>query len=105
MFTKAELIDAINELEAGKHSIQNCEKLAAIYTVLDHLYTPDYGYSYDNKVEAEAVLGNYGDSEFLTAAANKPIKDVLMLMNELIEALSVLNPKLMMNFLDRLKKL
>ena len=41
MFTKAELIDAINELEEGKHSIQNCSKLAAIYTVLDHLYPPE----------------------------------------------------------------
>ena len=33
MFTQAELVDAIDQINNGKHSIQNCERLAAIYTV------------------------------------------------------------------------
>lgn len=106
MFTKAELIDAINQLEEGKHTIQNCEKLAAIYTVLDHLYEPrvDQGYSGDNKVEAE-IVGDYGDSEFFVAIRNKPVKEVLRLIDELTEALSVLNPRLLANFFDKLDEL
>lgn len=109
MFTQAELIDAINELESGRHSIQNCERLAAIYTVLDHLYTPkpdinfDGGYSGNNMVEAE--VGLYGKSEFLKAIAGKPARDVWLLIDELIEALSILNPKLLSNFLDKLNDL
>lgn len=106
MFTRAELIDAINQLEDGKHSIQNCERLAAIYTVLDHLYEPqDRGYSYDNKVEVETTIGEYGNSDFLKRIAGKPVKQVWYLVNELIEALSVLNPKLLNNFLDKLDEL
>ena len=106
MFTKAELIDAIDQIEQGKHSIQNCERLAAIYTVLDHLYgerltMPQY--SNDNKIESE--IGLYGESMFLRSIAGKSSKDVWLLMNELVDALLVLNPKLINNFMDKLNML
>lgn len=105
MFTQAELIDAINQLEGGKHSIQNCERLAAIYTVLDHLYTEpklDAGYSRDNKVETETIVGNYGDSEFLKAISGKPANEIWDLIDELIDAISVLNPRLVSSFFNKL---
>lgn len=106
MFTKAELIDAIDELEKGKHSIQNCERLAAIYTVLDHLYEPSYstGYSGDSKPE-EDLIGLYGKSDFLKTVAGKPRKETWLLIDELVEAISVLNPRLQSNFLDKLRAL
>lgn len=105
MFTRAELIDAINEFEGGRHSIQNCEKLAAIYTVLDHLNEPDYdrGYSGDSKVNTE--IGVYGDSEFLNMVAGKPPEKVWQLIDELVDALGVLNPRLQTNFMDKLRAL
>lgn len=108
MFTQAELIDAIDQIENGKHSIQNCERLAAIYTVLDHLYgeheeMPITGYSNDNKIESE--VGLYGESEFLETVAGKSAKDAWLLMNELIEALTVLNPRLTSNFFEKLNDL
>ena len=107
MFTQAELEDAVNELINSKHSIQNCEKLAAVYTVLDHLYGEkpliDMGYSNDNKIESE--VGLYGRSEFLEAIAGKSPKDAWLLMDELIEALTVLNPRLISNFFEKLNKL
>lgn len=107
MFTKAELIDAINQLEDGKHSIQNCERLAAIYTVLDHLYGEeiDRGYSYDNRAEAESTIGNYGESQFLTMIADKPAVKIWHLIDELMDALQVLNPRLFNNFLDKINEL
>lgn len=104
MFTRAELMDAINEIESGKHSIQNCERLAAIYTVLDHKYQPEIsGYSGDNKIDD--VIGLYGKSEFLDLVSGKPSKEVWLLIDELIEALYVLNPKLLFNFLNKLRAL
>ena len=77
MFTRAELDDAVNELLDGKHSIQNCEKLAAIYTMLDHLYgeeKPMIQASHDNETESE--VGYYGSSDFLKTIAGKSAKDV-----------------------------
>ena len=114
MYTKYELLDGISELLEGKHSVQNCEKLAAIYTVLDHLYpenaekmalnSQNMGYSYDNKVETEnnSVVGRYGNSEFLQAVAGEDLKSVFLLLNELMDAVAVLMPKLYNNFMHRL---
>ncbi len=107
MFTKVELLDAIDQLEDGKHSIQNCEKLAAIYTVFDHLYgepkdmKADVGYSYSN----EPMIGDYGDSKLFKAVYGKPTREVWKLINELVEALSVLNPRLLSNFYMKLDEL
>lgn len=107
MFTQAELEDAVNELMSGKHSIQNCERLAAVYTVLDHLYGErpviDIGYSNDNKIESE--IGLYGNSEFLKTIAGKPSKEAWLLIDELIEALAVLNPRLTSNFYEKLNNI
>lgn len=117
MFTKYELLDGINEILEGKHTIQNCEKLAAIYIVLDHLYpenaenlqkmalnSQNMGYSYDNMIETEnkPVVGRYGNSEFLQAVAGKEIKDVFLLLNELMDAITVLNPRLYDSMMRRL---
>lgn len=106
MFTEAELVDAINQINDGKHSIQNCERLAAIYTVLDHLYgiqKPMVEVSHDNRIESE--VGLYGKSEFLELIAGKPAKEAWLLMNELVEAVTVLNPRLMNNFFEKLNNL
>lgn len=102
MFSKAELVDAINELTEGRHTIQNCEKLAAIYTVLDHLYPEDStkddflgGYSgAAGADEAERSVPRYGETEFLDAISGKDARDMWLLMDELMSTLSVVNPRL-----------
>jgi hypothetical protein len=102
MFTKAELIDAINELEEGKHSIQNCGKLAAIYTVLDHLYPEEprqeytlaRGYSGESEEEKAEIISNYGNTEFLSAISGRNAESVWLLMDELMTTLMVVNPRL-----------
>ena len=107
MFTEAELIDAIDQIEQGKHSIQNCERLAAIYTVLDHLYGKEkpvmVEVSHDNRIETK--IGLYGKSKFLESVAGKSAKDIWLLMDELVEAVQVLNPRLMNSFFEKLNKL
>lgn len=107
MFTQAELLDAIDEICKGKHSIQNCEKLAAIYIVLDHLYNT--GYSADAPpsitVEESPAIGYYGDSDFLKAVATKNPQQTMLLIDELMDAISVLNPKIYNSFMARLESL
>lgn len=94
MLTQSELTDAINVLSNGKHSIQNCEKLAAIYTVRDHLYPAEpieRGYSAANDNEQ---VGLYGQSDFLTAISRKKPVDAWLLMDELMQTLYAVNPRL-----------
>ena len=96
MYNKDELLHAIYEINEGKHTIQNCERLAAIYTVMDHLYPPLEGYSRDSEpVYAEQPqIGNYGTSEFLQAIKGKDQRDMWQLMDELMDTISVINPRL-----------
>lgn len=103
MYRQAELLEALTELENGRHTFQNCEKMAAIYTILDHMEGPRMqGYSGD---AVEAEIGLYGNSEFLRTVSGKPPRDVWLLIDELVEALAVLNPKLLNNFLDKLNSI
>lgn len=95
MLTQSELTDAINVLSNGKHSIQNCEKLAAIYTVRDHLYPVEpieRGYSAANNDNEQ--VGLYGQSDFLTAISRKNPVDAWLLMDELMQTLFAINPRL-----------
>lgn len=104
MFSKAELVDAIDQLKAGKHSIQNCEKLAAVYIVLDHLYgeKPIMNVEYSNDSRIESEIGLYGESKFLKTVAGKSAESVWILIDELVDALAVLNPRLVNSFFEKL---
>ena len=107
MFTREELVDAINQISSSTHhSIQNCEKLAAIYTVLDHISPTvrEPEHSYDNKSGSETV-GRYGNSEFLNLITGKDPHEVWKIMNEMVEAVAVFNPKLHRAVLSRLSSL
>ena len=99
MYTKAELQNAINELQGGAHTLVNCEKLAALYTVLDHIDP------LDKKVIERDEIGEYGKSDFLQMIAGKPEKEVFNLIDELVDALAVFNPKLHTNFFDKLREI
>ena len=101
MFTKAELIDAVNELSQGKHSIQTGERLAAIYTVLDHLYPEEIkepyltSYSGENEiVRINTGIERYGDTDFLKKITGKDPEEMWLLMDELMSTLAVINSRL-----------
>lgn len=100
MFTEVELLDAINELLNARHSVQNCEKLASVYTVLDHLYPTER----ENQMQ-ETIIGKYGNTDFLSEVAGKPARDVWLLVDDLIETLAIINPKLFDNFINKLNEI
>ena len=92
MITRQEIEEAIQECEAARSSYQTCEKLATLYTVYDHLFAEPQ-YSYAERTE-ESVIGDYGDSEFLRIVRGRKAEDVWPVMDELMEALLVTNPRL-----------
>lgn len=93
MITKKDLEIAVKELERAEPTYQNCQKLADLYVILDHLGEP-VSYYEDNK-----------KSDFLKAIAGKNMNKVLSLMDELMEATQVLSPKLYENVLMRINEL
>lgn len=103
MFSKRELLEAIDELEASPATYQNAEKLATFYSLYDHLYIEKEPMSRIESVK-EVKIDRYGDSEFLTAISDQKPEDIWMVMDELMSTLQALNPRLYEATMDRLKR-
>lgn len=103
MFSKGQLLDAIEELEASPATYQNAEKLATFYTLYDHLFVHQEPM---NRIEStrEVTIDRYGDSEFLQAIADKQSDEVWMVMDELMTTIQVLQPKLYQATIDRINE-
>ena len=99
MLSKRDLDEAIRECENAPVNYQNCEKLATFYTIHDHLYNTAPGVL---TVERD-VIGDYGDSEFMTAVRGKTSQEVWELMDELMETLQAINPRLYNGVMRKLK--
>lgn len=102
MITEHDLQEAIAECQGRRHpDAATCIKLAAFYTILDHVRgEPAATYSFApspqegrSMVEDDEV-GYYGESDFLLAVETKSMRRVMAIMDELMTALAVLNPKL-----------
>lgn len=101
MFNRNELIDAIEDLEAAPTTFQNIQKLATFYSIYDHLY----GYSNAAPVEPvrQTIIDYYGDSEFLQEIEGKNADDVFPVLDELLETVKALQPRLYNATIQRLK--
>lgn len=101
---------AISDLEEQETSENRYILLAALHICRDHML----GYSqprpaiaaYSEAAAAEVeVLGQYGDSEFLRAAAGKDPEKVLLVIDDLLDALQVVNRRAYDNVMRKLDML
>lgn len=101
MFSKSELLDAIDDLEMAPATFQNAEKLATFYTLYDHLYVQKEPMS---RIEStrEVTIDNYGGSEFLQAVSGKKADDIWLIMEELMQSIQILQPRLYQATIDRI---
>ena len=96
MITRKDLLDAIEKCQGQKNPNANtCIKLAAYYTILEH--TPeDTDYSYANKPS---------NSEFINVIRSKSVDDVIFAMDEMMEELQAVAPKLYYQTMERVQNL
>lgn len=100
MISKREIDGAIRECEDAPVSYQNCEKLATFYTIRDHLYEePVIEHSYDSV----QVVDAYGDSDFLQAIQGREPEQMWSVMDELMEAVYITNPRLYESVMRKIK--
>lgn len=102
MISKAEIKRAIAECqgEANPNST-TCIKLAAYYTILNNLEVPQM--SFASKPIEEVRYS--GDSEFFDAIRGADMKDVLVVIDELMDGVKALIPQLYGVTIERLKNL
>lgn len=96
MITEKDLVEAIAECQGDRNPNANtCIKLAAYYTILNEMNksAPEPTYSYaagpvDDRIHFE------GDTEFAKIINGRYPEEVLSVMDELMTALQVVNPRM-----------
>lgn len=103
MLSKSELLNAIDELEDSAPTFANCQKMATFYTLLNSMYRS--GNDSERKVEIvhEEVIGDHGDSDFLRMIDGMDSHETWTTMDELMETIRVLQPKLYDSVMRRLR--
>ena len=89
MLSKKELETAIVECENGSSNYQNCEKLATLYTIYDHLYRETRTIA-----QEETIIGDYGVSDFLMCVRGQKPERVWEVIDELMSTLRATNLRL-----------
>lgn len=100
MISEKDLQDAIAECQGERHPNANtCIKLGAYYTIYDHLYpkqterTEEISQTIYQTVD-EDTIGDYGDSDFYRAISGRKAGEIWPVMNELMDTIMVINPRL-----------
>lgn len=108
MIRKEDLLEAIAECKGVKNPNANtCSMLASFYTILDHIEQenekfPQVRYSYQADEKEKQVISYDSGTEFSEILYGKKIENVLPVIDELMTALQVLNPKLYANVIRKM---
>ena len=92
MLNRRELLNAINECESANDNFQNCQKLATLYILYDHLYA-DRAEPEVERIQMQIVQTDK-DSDFMSAINGKQVESVLDLVDELMQTIKILHPRL-----------
>lgn len=113
MITEQDLLEAIAECQGQRNPNANtCIKLAAYYTILNNLqsdnstlYRSDKpAYSYAQSDSAEKTVEYHSNSDFATVINNKSALKMWAIIDELMTALMVINPRLYNDVMQKLNE-
>lgn len=108
MITEKELREAIAECQGARNPNANtCIKLAAFYTILNNLYpqTEASQYSFSGIPDTEPSVIEYGgQSDFADTIRGKDPDAVWAVMDEMMDAVSVLQPRLYDSCMQKLRE-
>lgn len=99
MITETDLQEAIAECKGQRNPNANtCIKLASFYTILDHMNDNNqekiYSYAKAPVVVESGKIDYYSDSDFSHIINGKDQNDVWVVMDELMDTLKVMYPRL-----------
>ena len=110
LITERDLDEAIAKCQGESNPTNStCIKLAAFLTLKDYLYPQEsyqqYSYSESPIEQVETYIETTGDSEFLKAVGGRKADKVWKLMDELVEAVKILHPRMYRTFIDKIQDL
>ena len=103
MIRREDVLDAISECQGERNpNATTCIKLAAYYTILNNIdNSGTVGYSYSG--EPTGVVRYNSGTEFSESINGLQVDDVMAVMDELMDAIHVLSPKMYYATLDRFR--
>ena len=101
MPTKDELLKAIEEVSKRPDTYTKCQKLATFYILLNSLY-PEGELKNDINTQFQSTIPEFGSSEFLQRIKGHDMSSVFSILDELMDAVKVFNPKLYNNTIQKL---
>ena len=107
MITEKDLQEAIAECQGQRNpNASTCIKLAAFYTIRREMFGEDKdagfsGYSY--APDPEPTIDNPSDSEFARAIDGRKQEEIWPLMDEMMETIHAIHPRLYNAVMDRLR--
>ena len=113
MITEMDLQEAIAECQGQRNpNASTCIKLAAFYTIRRELFgegkeagqlPPIPAYSYAMQTESEPMIENDSDSEFARAIDGRRQDEIWPLMDEMMDTIHAIHPRLYSAVMDRLR--
>ena len=110
MITEKDLQEAIAECQGQRNPNANtCIKLAAFYTIRRELFGEEKeagqlpGYAYAMQTESEPMIMNDSDSEFARMIDGRPQAEIWPLMDEMMDTIHAIHPRLYSAVMDRLR--
>lgn len=100
-----EIDRAITRLESGDTTYSSCAKLADLYAVREHMVSPGYETAASYSAKPSDVVGEYGNSDFLLAISGKDGCSAWGVMDDLMDTLRVVNPKVYARVLKKINSI
>lgn len=112
MIREEDLQEAIAECQGQRNPNANTAiKLAAFYTIRRELFgegkdagpLPGYSYAAQPETASEPTIQDDSDSEFARLIDGRPQKDIWPLMDEMMDTIHAIHPRLYRAVMDRLR--
>ena len=112
MIREEDLQEAIAECQGQRNPNANTAiKLAAFYTIRRELFgegkdagpLPGYSYAAQPETASEPMIQNSSDSEFARLIDGRPQKEIWPLMDEMMDTIHAIHPRLYKAVMDRLR--
>ena len=117
MITEKDVLNAIDECMQDPITGNKRAALAQLFVIHDHLFgeptqeqevpqlMPMQSYSAPPMEQVETIVETNGDSEFLKVVNGRKAERVWKLMDELVEAVKILHPRMYTTFIDKVQDL
>ncbi len=102
MITRKELDEAIKEIEETMKNHTDCQKLATFYVLKEHLYGRQKQYI---ETVTETVVEYEGATEFSDIVNGKNAIEVWKVMEELMDAVKWLQPRIYNQVIERINNI